>query len=273
VLSPPLDQCLEITKDVVEGFLAWLRDQNPGISVKTLRDYMSYAYKLGGTRVCSPEDAFRAMGGLNKRSYEVFRRLLTFLEKTGYEAVAARLKRLMPPKPGGGVDSYVPSDPEILRVREAIARLGAPYTLLYNILVSTGCRGSEAYAVLARIHGLRVVELGDYARVHLDLQRGPKNAFALYLPKEVLEAVKSYGGPLPKLDAIEEAFREAGLPVKYFRKWWRTKLKLLGIDGETIEAFQGRASSIGAKHYTDWVPVLDATYARALPELRKFLII
>jgi len=264
--------CITVSAELLKAFMKWVKEQNPSMSERMIYDYASYSRKLLNARVCSPEDAFNAMGGLNKRSYEVFRRLLTFLEKSGMEAIANMLKRAMPKKPGGGVDSYVPSDADIQLVREAIAKLGPPYTLFYNVLVSSGCRGSEAYALISRISKLRVVDLGDYVRVHLDLQRGSKNVFAIYLPKEVLDSVRNYRGPLPKLDAIEEAFREAGLGVKYFRKWWRTKLKLLGIDGETIEAFQGRASSIGAKHYTDWIPVLDATYARVLPELKRFLL-
>jgi len=263
--------CLVVSADIINSFLHWVKGQKPDMSERMLYDYANYSRKLLNARVCSPDDAFQAMGGLNKRSYEVFRRLLTFLEKTGYEAIANKLKRAMPKKPSGGVDTFVPSDADILQVREAVARLGAPYTIFYNILLSSGCRATEAYALLTRISKLRVVDLGEYARVHLDLQRGQKNAFALYLPREVLDSIKGYRGPLPKLDAIEEAFREAGLGVKYVRKWFRTKLKLLGVDGETIEAFQGRASSIGARHYTDWLPVLDATYARVLPELKKFL--
>jgi len=263
--------CLVVSADLLKAFMKWVKEQNPSMSERMLYDYANYSRKLLNAKVCSPEDAFNAMGGLNKRSYEVFRRLLTFLEKSGYEAIANMLKRSMPKKPGGGVDTFVPSDSDIQHVREAMARLGAPFTIFYNVLVSSGCRATEAYALLTRISKLRVVDLGGYVRVHLDLQRGSKNAFALYLPKEVLDSVRNYRGPLPKLDAIGEAFRDAGLGVKYFRKWWRTKLKLLGIDGETIEAFQGRASSIGARHYTDWIPVLDATYARVLPELRRFL--
>ncbi|RLG79164.1 MAG: hypothetical protein DRO40_13140, partial [Thermoprotei archaeon] len=61
--------------------------------------------------------------------------------------------------------------------------------------------------------------------------------------------------------------------LKYIRKWWRQKLKKLGIDSEDIEAFQGRTKTIGAKHYTDWIPILDEEYEKILETIRKFLVL
>ena len=71
---------------------------------------------------------------------------------------------------------------------------------------------------------------------------------------------------------IGDVFRELGLPIKYFRKWFRQLLKRLKIDSEDIEAFQGRVSNIGGRHYTDWVPILDEDYTKILQTLREYII-
>ncbi|MEM4452865.1 MAG: integrase [Thermosphaera sp.] len=156
-------------------------------------------------------------------------------------------------------------------MRDRIKELGPPYTLIYDVLVSTGCRGTEATHLIKHINEVRAVALGQYVRIHLDLQRGSKNVFVLYLPKEVYEEVRKYSGPTPHQDTIERTFRECGLALKYFRKWWRQKLKQLGIDSEDIEAFQGRVSTIGGKHYTDWTPILDENYKKILPHIRRYI--
>jgi len=271
-------QCLEITKDLVREFRDWLQRDNPKLRESTLRQYMYYVPRLVGLELCGKEDvakAFKAMGGLNKSSYEAFSRFLTFLDKTkDLDALVAKLRKAMPKKPKTRADTYVPSDSKILEVREAVRASADPLLkLFYNVLVSTGCRGTEARYLIQNINKLRVVGLGHFVRVHVDLQRGSKNEFVMYLPKEVYQQLKSFKGKLRNQDNIEKKFKEAGLSVKYFRKWWRQTLKKLGIDSEDIEAFQGRVSSVGGRHYTDWMPILDKDYERILPYIKQFLIL
>ncbi len=256
-------------------FLRWVREVNPGIT-EQLRQYERYVPRLVGLKLCGKEDvvkAFEAMGGLNKSSYEAFRRFITFLEKTKeLDELVAKLKKALPKKPPTKADTYVPPDSKVLEVREKIKQLGPPYTLVYNVLVSSGCRCREALYLIENIRKLRAVKLGDYVRVHVDLQRGSKNEFVMYLPVEVYNQILEWEGKLPHEDTVEKVFRGAGLAVKYFRKWWRQTLKKLGIDSEDIEAFEGRVSSIGGRHYTDWIPLLDEDYKKVLPKIRQFII-
>ncbi|MEM1983314.1 MAG: integrase [Sulfolobales archaeon] len=241
----------------------------------TLRQYMYYVPRLAGLKLCGKDDVSRVFKriGLNKSSYEAFSRFLTFLEKTReLDELMLKLRKGMPRKPVAKADTYVPPDNVILEVRENIRKLGKPYTLIYDVLVSSGCRGTEATHLIKHINEVRAVDLGQYVRIHLDLQRGSKNVFVLYLPKEVYGEIREYRGTIPHQDTIEKAFKEAGLQIKYFRKWWRQLLKRIGIDSEDIEAFQGRVSSIGGKHYTDWTPILDENYKKILPHIKKYLI-
>ena len=183
-----------------------------------------------------------------------------------------KLRKAMPKKPKSREDSYVPPDSLILHVKDKIAKRGPPITLIYNVLVSSGCRGTEALYIIRNIRRLRTVDLGEYVRVHVDLQRGTKNEFVMYLSKEVYLQLLNYKGKIPHRDTVETAFKEAGLAIKYFRKWWRQLCKRIGIDSEDIEAFQGRVSSIGGRRYTDWIPILDEDYRRILPTIKTFLI-
>ena len=269
--------CVEITKELVEEFFRWVKEVNPSIGSSTLRQYSYYIPKLTGITLCSKEDvskAFAAMGGLNKSSYEAFSRLLTFLEKTKeLDELVVKLRKAMPKKPRTRADTYVPPDTLLLKVRDRIRDVGPPYTLFYNVLVSTGCRGTEARYLIENARKLRAVKLPYGAvRVHVDLQRGSKNEFVMYLPEEVYSQIKEYRGKLPHQDTVEDVFRESGLAVKYFRKWWRQLCKRLKIDSEDIEAFHGRVSSIGGRHYTDWIPILDEDYKRILPHIKKYII-
>lgn len=99
-----------------------------------------------------------------------------------------------------------------------------------------------------RLAGLRLCGKDDTSkrvedrrprRVREDAPRPPKglqNVSVLYLPKEVYSEIREYRGTIPHQDTVEKTFKEAGLQIKYFRKWWRQKLKQLGIDSEDIEA-------------------------------------
>ncbi len=267
--------CVEITDGLVEEFFEWLRRVNPRIG-KSLRDYSYYIPRLVGVKLCGKEGvsrAFEAMGGLNKSSYEAFRRFLTFIEKTReMDELVSRLKKALPRKPRAREDTYVPPDSLILKVSERVKALGAPYTLVYDVLVSTGCRLREALYLIKNAGKLKAVRLGRAVRIHVDLQRGSKNEFVMYVPLKTYEQLLNWQGRLPHPDSVEKAFRQAGLAVKYFRKWWRQTLKKLGVDSEDIEAFQGRVSSVGGRHYTDWIPILDEDYRRVLPHLKKFII-
>lgn len=78
-------------------------------------------------------------------------------------------------------------------------------------------------------------------------------------------------GPAPHQDTLEDKLRKCGLATKYYRKWWRQKAKELGIDSETIEAFQGRPRTVGGRHYTDWLPILDREYQKIMQYLDQIL--
>ncbi|MCD6195536.1 MAG: hypothetical protein J7J82_01955 [Staphylothermus sp.] len=273
-------KCFEITDMVIQDFLEWVKRDNPTIKPKTIKQYEYYIPKLQGLALCSKRDVDKVFKiiKLNKSSYEAFSRFLTYIEKRhdGYEDLVVKLRKALPRKPKAREDTYIPPDTKVVELDKCLEKHGEIYAAIYKILVFTGCRGTEARYILEHIHELKTVKL-DYGavRIHLppELQRGSKNEFVVYLPVDIYnELLKINTKNLPHQDTIEDKFRDCGLALKYLRKWFRQKLKLLGIDSETIEAFQGRVKTIGGKHYTDWIPILDSEYEKILKELRKLLV-
>ncbi len=268
-------RCLEITIGLLESFMESLRRN--GVGEAQIKNYSTHLNKLIGIKLCSGQDVERVFSEIlpvNDKSVKAFSRLLTYIEKhfDGYEALVRRLRKAMPSKPRSGVDTYIPPDTLVLEMSRRLKDKVA-LKLFHNILVSTGCRGVEARYIIENISRIQAVRLGNYIRLHLDVQRGSKSVLVMYLPIEVYKELKAFRGKLPSQDHIGKTFRKIGLAVKYYRKWFRQKLKQLGIDTEIIEFMQGRISAlgIGAKHYTDLITLADQAYPKILVEIRKYL--
>jgi len=275
-----LTKYIELTIDLIDDFILWNRRQKT--SENMLYRYLLYLRKVVGLKLCCKKDVWKYFDkvGLSKTSYEAFSRLLTYIEKglEGYEELAYRLRKALPSKPQSKADTYVPSDSEILKLAENIRKKGEPYITIYNILVSSGCRLSEAMELLRTFSKIKLVRISEEAyRYHIDFQRKTKNALVLYLPKKVVKQIldlRKRSLQLPHIDTVEDKFREAGLNVKYIRKWFRQTLKKLRIDSEIIEFLQGRKSAlgVGGKHYTDFIPLADIEYPQIVKKLKHFLL-
>jgi intergrase/recombinase len=271
-------KCIEISQPLLEEFVVWLRDEE-GTGEKTVRDYTSYLRRALGLRLCSKEDVSKyfRLAGMSKRSYESLRRLLSFVEKrkTGYESLVQQLRKALPRKPRSSADTYVPPDSKILELRDRVKALGEPYYTIYKVLVGTGCRLSEAVHLLKSFDAKRLVKVSEEIyRYHIDLQRKSKNVLVLYLPREVVESIMKFDRYVPRADNVAKAFESCGLAAKYIRKWFRQTLKRLGVDPEVIEFLQGRVSAlgIGAKHYTDFIPLADEAYTKTIyPHIKNYL--
>ncbi len=266
-----MDNCLIVSRVLLEGFQRWLREEQR-TSEGTVRKYMYYLPRIEGMALCGKQDvslAFERMK-LTKVSYEAFSRLLTYVEKKleGYEDLVAKLRKAMPKKPKSKEDTYVPPDGQVRELLRCLEAKGRAYHLVALILAYTGLRGTEARFILENARSLQAVELPYGAvRVHMpseEQERGTKRAYVAYMPRWLWERVLAYWGRVPHEDTIEKKFRECGLPLKYMRKWWRQTAKKLRVDSETIEAFQGRPRTIGGRNYTDWLPILDEEYQKVM---------
>ena len=271
--------CILLSSSLLEEFVNWLKSEE-GTGDRTVRDYVSYLRKALGLRLCGKESVgmYFKLAGMNKRSYESLRRFLSFVErkKSGYESLIQQLRKALPKKPRSNADTYIPPDSRILELRDRIKAVGEPYYTIYSILVSSGCRLSEAVHLLRSFNRERLVKVTeDVYRYHIDMQRKSKNVLVMYLPREVAESIIKLDKYVPQsLKHIAEVFEKNGLAAKYIRKWFRQTLKKLKVDSEIIEFLQGRVSAlgIGAKHYTDFIPLADETYAKTVyPHIKNYI--
>jgi intergrase/recombinase len=271
--------CISLSDSLLEEFVSWLKSEE-GTSDRTVRDYVNYLRKALGLKLCGKESIgeYFKLVGMNKRSYESIRRLLSFIEKkkSGYESLVQQLRKALPKKPRSGADTYVPPDSKILELRDRIKAVGEPYYTIYRVLVSTGCRLTEAVHLLRSFDVKKLVKVTeDVYRYHIDLQRKSKNVLVMYLSREVVESIMKLDKYVPQsLKHVAEIFERNSLAAKYIRKWFRQTLKKLKIDSEVIEFLQGRVTAlgIGAKHYTDLVALADEVYPRIVyPHIKNYL--
>ena len=261
------DKCLEISPLMLEIFNSDLAKE--GVSERTRRDWLGYLRKATGKRLCDAEDVRKLwLGGSQRKWKESLSRFFSWYErKYNAEELIAKLRKGLPEKVKRGVDTYVPTDDEVLRLRDYLPE---QYKDVYNVLVSTGLRLTEVLYLLNNKDKVRVVDLGGFVRVHLDLMRKSKNALVCYLPKEVFSTLK----PLKAHeDTVQRAFCESGLCEKYLRKWFNQKVRQVVKDRDLAEFLEGRISglSVGAKHYTDLIALADKEYPKVYEVIRPFL--
>lgn len=75
--------CLQITEGLIDEFTKWVMSERPGgLGADHLKRYRNYSRRLVGLELCGKESVsgiFKGLG-LNKASYEVFRRFIMFLD-------------------------------------------------------------------------------------------------------------------------------------------------------------------------------------------------
>ncbi|WP_016730214.1 integrase [Saccharolobus islandicus] len=259
-------KCLEITVILLEIFNSDLAKD--GVSEKTRHDWLNYLKKAIGKKLCDAEDVRRLWTNGSQRKWkESLSRFFSWYERK-YEAdeLIAKLRKGLPEKVKRGVDTYVPTDAEILKLRDS---LPSQYADVYNVLICTGLRMTEVLYLLNNKDKLRVVDLGEFVRIHLDLMRKSKNALVCYLPKAVFQSLK----PLKvHEDTVQKAFCESGLCEKYLRKWFNQKVRQTVKDRDLAEFLEGRISglSVGAVHYTDLIALADKEYPRVFEVIKPF---
>ncbi|BDB97924.1 hypothetical protein SACC_09410 [Saccharolobus caldissimus] len=260
-------KCLEITPLLIELFKIDLSRE--GVKESTLRGWLYYLNKAVGKKLCNAEDVRRLwVNGSQRMWKESLSRFFSWYERK-FEAdeLIAKLRKGLPEKVKRGVDTYVPTDAEVMKLRDS---LPSQYTSIYNVLVCTGLRMTEILYLLNNKDKLRVVDLGEFVRIHLDLMRKSKNALVCYLPKSVFQALK----PLHvHEDTVQKAFCNSGLCEKYLRKWFNQKVRQTVKDRDLAEFLEGRISglSVGAMHYTDLIALADKEYPRVFEQIKQFL--
>jgi intergrase/recombinase len=177
------------------------------------------------------------------------------------------------PKDDIGVDIKIPSEQQII---SSISRLNAiplRYKALYNLLLDSGLRLTEA--VKALNNQSKPTSVNGFYRATLGYFRASKLAYAAYFTDYTYNLICSNKEPIKECGARRYLNKYKFVTPKYLRKFAFDKMIELGIPESIADFIQGRTpKSIGAKHYMAIVRQADnfyGKYASYLSRLRSQL--
>ncbi len=166
--------------------------------------------------------------------------------------------------PQTGVDTYVPSDEEIINAYKKAK--DERYKLLFKLLAVSGLRLCEGVWLLSNFDKRRLMVNRKIAKYPLNLDRRTKRAHFAYMPLSVAEELKKIR--LSFANAQSYLAKKMGLPAKYIRKWHYNFLILNGVPESVADFIQGRSPiSVGSMHYLAKVKQSDEWYAKVADKL------
>ncbi len=250
VMSPALylDSATGINSGVNYNHIEPIRDNN------VLNKFYEWCIKNASEHTCRQYIGYlkRPLDTGNKWSVLAYKKFFKYI---GREDLWKSIKTIRS-KP----DIFVPSLSEVFNT---IRRAEPPYKLVYICLLQSGLRVNEVTYVMKNINELRIVELNDFIRVELNLQRGSKKAFWGYF-LEKPEKIE-----ISARDVSEYARKHGLLAPKYIRKFVATKMIELGINESIIDFIQGRTpNTILTKHYAELLVAADKAYKKYAEWLR-----
>ena len=164
------------------------------------------------------------------------------------------------------------SEDEIRKTFEKLER--EDIRLVYEVLLYSGCRLSEALKLLSSFDPKRFKKLNaEYGRYQLFSERGSKRALWLYLPLELASKLADTRMSLTRHAVYTYARRRGILPPKMIRKFFYQLAYDILHDRELVDFYQGRISrlSIGSRHYDSLLARADKEYEKILGELRRLV--
>jgi len=183
------------------------------------------------------------------------RALLNFLESQGFNTeILTALKRNIP-KDSVGIDLKIPSEDKIIRSLRTMKQASTIYNDLYNLVLDSGLRLTEAVMFSNDVSRSEVEEVNGFCVAPLGYFRTSKIAYYAFFTEETMQQLKARG--VQRVSDVNarsymKRFRKAGdvATWKYLRKFVFDKMIELEIPESVADFIQGRTpKSIGAKHY------------------------
>ncbi len=275
--SPPIHQLMKRntgaklvwTLEMHRMFLQWIVGENPDIGRKQLRSYELRSLEL------IDKDLYRVLGEWARKSknrYETASRIITFLKKKlKLREEGEELRELIGKKPKTRKDTYVPPIELVVAAGQKLKHTDV-YPL-YLLLVSTGSRLSSIIYALKHFDPDKLVCLDTdppICRYHVDYEKGTKNQWTLYMPKEIADIIKNINTVrIPRYNKAEEKINKAGVSVKYYRKFVYNYMRKQRVDPDIAEFIEGRVpQNIGYQHYLEKIMQADEQY----PAYAKWLM-
>jgi len=163
-------------------------------------------------------------------------------------------------------DNFIPSDEIILNVDNNIKN--DRVKIIYKILCYSGLRITEAVKFIREFDKTKLIINESFVRYPLNYNRGKKNSYYVYLPKE-------FGLSLHKMyiheDTVTHYISKAGLNPKYLRKWFYNFLIFNNVPESVADYIEGRSPlSVGSMHYLGKTKQADYWYDKVVINLNKY---
>ena len=233
---------------VRNNFVQWLKSRN--YSPYYVRDILSYLDHYVIT-IKQPLDIVALFSRVQKGKNNLIkgiRLLFNFYEILGSKKdYLDRLRKALP-KTQTGIDLKIPNENEVLSSIGKSALMPIQYDALYNLLLDSGLRLTEATYVINTFTNAE--PLNGFFRCGVALFRGCKQSYYAHFSECTFNLIKQVKEKLG--DQIASTFFDKKNVVnpKYLRKYVFDKMIELEIPESVADFIEGRVPRrVGAKHY------------------------
>jgi len=249
-------------------FLEYL--QSRGYSRIYVRTILSYLTRFIG-KISEPMDIIKICSGLSKGQRHNLNRalsaLLRFYELKGYPQEFLDKLRKAIPNDRMGVDLRVPTERDIIDSLRKLDGIPLKYKALYNLLVDSGLRLTEAIKAINEFSGNKIFKVKadnqDFYRLTLGYFRASKIAYCAYFSDYTYSLIRAIKEPIKECGARRYYSKYGFTTPRYIRKFAFDNMIRLEIPESIADFIEGRAPKrIGAKHYMVMVRQADRYYKR-----------
>ena len=237
---------------VRDDFITWLNTKE--LSERYRNQVISYLDRFVG-EIKEPMDISRMFEpltrGQRKNLNRALRNLFNFLGKQGFNKPYLNLLRENIPKDRIRIDIRVPAEGQIIKSIELMAHANPRYNAIYNLVVDSGLRLSEAVQLYNNLSETEIQDANGFYVATLGYFRECKIAYYAFFTSATMELLRNRGqvsyqntrGYLKDHDRNVTTW-------KYLRKFAFDKMIELDIPESVADFIQGRTpKKIGAKHY------------------------
>jgi len=224
----------------------------------------------------SPMDVIRIFSKLTAGQAHnlnrALRNFLNFHELMGVNTGFLSALRKAIPQDTRGYDLNVPDENQIIKSLKALNHAPLKYRCLWNLLLDSGLRLTEACRLINTFDG--AVNVGDFYRVTLGYFRGAKLAFAGYFTEYTHQLIKRNHEKIAEANSSHYFNKYEFTAPKYLRKYVFDTLisEQFNVPESVADFIEGRTpKKVGARHYSKLLRQADGhypKYARYLDELR-----
>ncbi|WP_167890281.1 integrase [Thermococcus sp. 18S1] len=251
-------------------FGEWLHKRK-GLADRTRREYVRRLEKFFNKykiRTLHDLEAALEAEGNPRNLAKALRNYIAFLLEKGVidEAYYNELKKRIVIR-STGTDLYVPDDAEVRGWYEKRGEWEEPYQLVFELILFSGIRVSEALKVLSEFEPSRLHINDQYAYYDLGWSRGSKKSWVVFMPPELANRLKRL---TVTDDGVYSYFSKRKIHLKYLRKWFINKALEAGAPVNVVKFLAGHSLSgdITSLHYIDMLGQARRYYPDILYNIR-----